>query len=110
MPHAEIKHSADLAFEADRLFAAIEDAINRHDPAAGECKCRAYPAATYRHTHMLVAITMLAKPNRNAAFTAAVMEDLERTIKAHLKQKCLFSLLVEYSPSTYVTNEHDPEG
>lgn len=110
MPHAELKYSEDLSFDADALLAAIEDTINRHDPAAGECKCRAYPAARFRHTHMLVAITMLAKPNRNAAFTAAVMEDLEQAIKAHLKQRCLFSLLVEYSPSTYVTKEHDPEG
>lgn len=106
MPHAELKHSQDLVFDAGDVFAAIEETIQRHDPGAGECKGRAYPSDRFRHSHMLVVITMLSKDHRDDAFTKALMADIEAEVKGRLHQDCFFSLLIEYSTSYYVTNTH----
>ncbi|MDW4551566.1 hypothetical protein R5H32_19655 [Defluviimonas sp. D31] len=108
MPHAEIKHSADLGFDAEKLFRTIEDTILRHDPNSGECKCRAYPAARYRHTHCLVSVSLLRKPHRDAAFTAALLADLDAAITAELAQPCFFSLGLSYSDDAYITRSHTP--
>ena len=106
MPHAELKHSSDLDFDAQAIFKTIEDTINDHDSGSGECKCRAYPSDSFHHSHLLVEVSLLPKPHRDEAFTAALLADLEQAIKAHLKQRCYFSLLVAYSLKSYVTNEH----
>lgn len=109
MPHAEVKHSADLEFDAEGLFRTIEETILKHDPASGECKCRAYPAARYRHTHCLVSVSMLTRPHRDAAFTRALLRDLEAEVRAHLAQPCFFSLGIAYSDDAYITTQHMPE-
>jgi hypothetical protein len=110
MPHAELKYSSDLTLDAAAVFEVIEATILEHDGASGACKCRAYPTDGFRHTHMIVSVSLLAKPNRNAAFTAALLADLETRIKAQVHQRCFFSVMVEYSPSSYITNLHDPVG
>ncbi|MDA9008462.1 hypothetical protein N9K16_00720 [Alphaproteobacteria bacterium] len=106
MPHAELKYSSDLDFDAQAIFVAIEDTINARDPNAGECKCRAYPTDVYHHSHILISVSLLPKAHRDDAFTAALIKELESAIKVHLKQTCYFSLLVEYSLKTYITNQH----
>ena len=110
MPHAELKHSQDLVFDAQEVFAAIEDTIKTHDPGAGPCKCRAYPSARFQHTHILVVITMLTKDHRDDAFTQRLMADIEAEVKQRLHQDCFFSLLIEYSSPYYVTNAHVASG
>ncbi|MEM7439636.1 MAG: hypothetical protein AAF393_08560 [Pseudomonadota bacterium] len=108
MPHADFKFSADMQLDLPDLFAFVEDALNDHDPEAGACKCRAYPAAHFHHTHLLVEVSCLAKPSRDAAWTAAVMQTLETGLKSRLTQPCQFSLKLIYSPSTYVTGPFVP--
>lgn len=108
MPHAELKYSSDLKIDATAILDVIEATILRHDDASGECKGRAFPASTYKYSHLLVSISMLSKPHRDEAFTGALMEDLETTIKTCLGQRCFFSLSLDYSNKSYVTNEHVP--
>ena len=108
MPHAEIKYSADLDLPLADLFQEIERTINAHDPSAGACKGRAFPARDFHHSHILVELSLLSKPNRGAAFTAALMDELERRIKALVPVPCAFSMALNYSGPTYVTNMHDP--
>jgi hypothetical protein len=108
MPHAELKYSDDLILDAGAILAEIEATILRHDAGSGACKGRAYPASVYHHSHVLVSVAMLTKEHRNEAFTAALLEDLERVIKARIKQHCHFSLGISYSTSAYVTNLHQP--
>jgi len=110
MPHCELKFSDDLDFDATAVLARVEEVINAHDPNAHECKGRAYPTSVYHRTHLMVTISLLTKPHRDEAFTRALMEDLETEIKAMLKQSCHFSMLIEYSPAYYLTNEHEVEG
>lgn len=81
MPHAGAKHSADLECDAEGLFRTIEETILKHDPASRKCKCRAYPAARYRHTHCLISVSMLTRPHRDAPFTQALMCDLEAAVR-----------------------------
>lgn len=106
MPHAELKYSDDLAIDTDSVFEAIENTILAHDSGSGDCKCRAYPTDQYRHTHVLVTVSMLTKAHRDAAFTENLMQDLESAVKKHLDQDCFFSLSLDYSSDYYVTNEH----
>lgn len=109
MPHVELKYSSDLRIDAGKMMALVEERINAHDPKAGECKGRAYPTDQFHHTHLLVEVGMLTKPHRDAAFTAAVRDDLERSIKACLSQRCYFSLGISYSDDVYITNEFVPD-
>lgn len=108
MPHAELKYSSDLDIDAAEVLEVIETIILRHDSASGECKGRAYPSETFRHTHMLVSVSLLSKPHRDRAFSEALMADLEKSVKACLGQTCFFSLSLTYSGEFYVTNEHTP--
>ncbi|PSL21353.1 hypothetical protein [Shimia abyssi] len=109
MPHAELKYSADLEIDAEKVLQLIEERINVHDPAAGECKGRAYPSNVYHHTHILVELSLLTKPHRDAAFSEALREDIERAIKECLCQRCYFSLAIKYSDALYMTNVFDPK-
>lgn len=109
MPHAELRFSSDMEIDADDILASIEETILRHSPEAGACKGRAYPAEIFRHTHFLANVGLLSKPGRDAAFTAALIADLETEIKKRLPQRCYFSLDVRFSGHDYVTNEHVPE-
>lgn len=108
MPHVEVNYTNDLNIDFNALFVAIETAINQLDASAGDCKSRAYPCITYRHSHILITVSFLKKPHRDDDFTKKMTQTLELTIKKHLPQPCYFSLLVEYNPLQYVTNRHNP--
>ena len=108
MPHADLKYSADMEFDARAMLQGIEDVLNALDPEAGKCKGRAYPAEVFLHRHLLVEVHMLAKPMRDAAFTARAMAALEAEIKRHVSQACEFSLKILYAPSTYITHAYTP--
>lgn len=110
MPHAEIKYSDDLELDAEAILGDIEATILRHDAESGACKGRAYPAAQYRYRHVLITVSMLSRPHRDAAFTEALLHDLEGAIKTRIAQRCHFSLGIAYSDSAYVTNLHQPGG
>lgn len=107
MPHAELRYSSDLEIDAAAMLARIEEVIQAHDAGSGECKGRAYPAESFHHTHLLVSLSLLSKPHRDAAFTGALMADVEAAVKAMLPQSCFFSLGLEYSEAYYVTNRHE---
>lgn len=108
MPHVELKYSTDLPIDVDDLFDALVDVILAHAPDAGAIKCRAYPAAHSREDHMLVDVSMLAKPNRNSQFSTAILADLEKAIKAKIPVPCYLTVGLNYSPATYLTNDHKP--
>lgn len=108
MPHAEIKFSADIKLDAAAILARIEQVIQHHDAGSGECKGRAYPAAVFHHSHVLVDISMLPKDHRDQAFVDALMFDLEQAITAMIPVPCFFSLNVGFSGVGYVTGAHHP--
>ncbi|MCT4559554.1 MAG: hypothetical protein N4A61_16020 [Pelagimonas sp.] len=107
MPHAELKYSADLALDVPVVLRDIEAIIARHDSGAGACKGRGYAASDYHHTHLLVTLNLLTKPHRDAAFSQALMADIEAGVKAHLTQSCHVSLALHYSDAYYITNFHE---
>ncbi|QGX97937.1 hypothetical protein EI983_06460 [Roseovarius faecimaris] len=107
MPHAELRYSSDLQIDAAAVLARIEEVIQAHDAGSGACKGRAYPAQVFHHTHCLLTLSLLTKPHRDAAFTHALMADVEAAVKAMIPQSCYFSLGLEYSGATYVTNRHE---
>ena len=110
MPHVEIKYSDNVEFDMDKVFDAIEEVINKKDNSAGECKSRAYPCSQYKYAHILVTVTLLTKPHRDKIFTQKLSSEIEKVIKAHLKQSLYFSLNIEYSLNYYTTNIHSIEG
>lgn len=107
MPHAELRYSSDLEIDAAAILARIEEVIQAHDAGSGACKGRAYPADRFHHTHCLVSLGLLRKPHRDAAFTQALMADVEAAVKALIPQSCYFSLGLDYNEATYVTNRHE---
>lgn len=107
MPHAELRYSGDLEIDARAVLARIEEVIQAHDAGSGVCKGRAYPAQVFHHTHCLVSLSLLAKPHRDAAFTEALMADVEAAVKLMLPRSCHFSLGLEYGGAYYVTNRHE---
>ena len=68
MPHAEIKYFADLSLDTDVIFDLIEQVLNEHDSSSGVCKGQAYPASSFKHTHVLFEISILRKPHLDEAF------------------------------------------
>lgn len=110
MPHAEIKYSDNLEIDVQKAFSLIEDIINDFDSNTGECKCRAYPSPQFKYPHVLITIAMLTKPYRDEAFTAELMQALENGLKALLTQSCYFSLQIDYSLTSYITNMHVVDG
>ncbi|MFT7684426.1 MAG: 5-carboxymethyl-2-hydroxymuconate isomerase [Moritella dasanensis] len=110
MPHVEIKYTDNLDIDTDTIFNVIEGIITENDSGAGECKSRAYPCSQYKYPHMLVTVSLLTKPHRDAAFTYKLSDQIEHAIKLNLKQSLYFSLTIEYSPAYYSTNIHLVEG
>mmetsp|Transcript_18519 Transcript_18519/g.30335 ORF Transcript_18519/g.30335 Transcript_18519/m.30335 type:complete len:109 (+) Transcript_18519:7155-7481(+) len=108
MPHAELKYSNDISLDAPSILARIETVIQNHDPDSGACKGRAYPAAEFHHTHVIVDISMLPKAHRDQAFVNALQSDLATAIKAMIPVPCYFSLNIGFSGSGYLTTEHHP--
>ncbi|GAA6195745.1 hypothetical protein [Pseudophaeobacter sp.] len=103
MPHAEIKYSSDLQLDSAAILAEIETIILRHDGGAGACKGRAYPTDEFHHSHVTVSVSLLVKPHRDAAFSAALLSALEQAVSAMLPRPCEFSFGLHYSTPHYVT-------
>lgn len=110
MPHAELSYSADLEIDAPAILKRIEDVIQSHDAGSGACKGRAYPAAEFHHSHILVSLSLLTKSHRDEAFTRALMADIETAVKQMITPACFFSLSLSYSDAHYVTNFHAGRG
>jgi hypothetical protein len=108
MPHADLKYSSDLQFDAEAVLAAVERTILRNDAGSGECKGRAYPAHIFHHSHCILNVSMLSKPYRDSAFTKALLRDLETELGRHLLKRCFLSLGIQYSDDNYTTTEHIP--
>jgi hypothetical protein len=108
MPHADLKYSNDLKIDPTSILRDIEQVIQSVDPSSGLCKGRAYPAAVFHQTHILVNISLLPKPHRDNAFTQNLLELLERQIKSHLTQACQFSLGITYTDQGYITGAFTP--
>lgn len=106
MPQLDVKYSSNLVFDAPKMLREVERTIAEVDSAAGQCKGRAYPTSSYHHTHIMVSVAMLPKPHRDDAFSEKMLTALETTIKSFLTQDCAFSLQLDYTPKTYVTNQH----
>jgi|JI9StandDraft_1071089.scaffolds.fasta_scaffold04512_6 5-carboxymethyl-2-hydroxymuconate isomerase len=105
MPHLEIKYSADIELDVNVLFDQIESAINELDPSAGVCKSRAYPAKSYKHSHVMIEVWLLLKQHRNHAFTQALLKRLKDCVKKKVADHCYISVQLHYRDANYVTIE-----
>ncbi len=82
MPQADLFYSEGVAARFPELLGKIENAILEVDDRSGECKGRAHKVVDYNHPHVLLRVSMLPKPHRDAAFAAKLTErllDLTRT-------------------------------
>ncbi|MDB4841086.1 hypothetical protein OAH73_00675 [Planktomarina sp.] len=107
MPHADLKYSPDLSFDPQAMFEAIKQTILAYDSGSGDCKCRSYPAEAGNHTHLLIEISMLSKPHRDAGFTRAQRDTIAAAVKKQLQQSYYISLAVIYSDAMYLTDRHE---
>ncbi|MEP3347866.1 MAG: hypothetical protein ABJN34_02540 [Litoreibacter sp.] len=105
MPHAEIKYSADMNLDTQAMMGLIETTISNHDSGAGAVKSRAYRIEDYRHTHVIINITVLPKAHRDAEFMNALLNDLSSGLKAMIDQACAFSLELHFNGAYYATDD-----
>ena len=110
MHHAELCYSSALSLDPAQVLARVEEVLQANEPGSGACKGRAYPADVFHHTHFLARVSLLAKPHRDAAFIAALSQDLEAAIKACISEPCAFTLDISFSSQIYVTNQHEGAG
>ncbi|WP_298261500.1 hypothetical protein [uncultured Litoreibacter sp.] len=103
MPHAEIKYSADLTLDTQAMMALIETTIANHDSGAGAVKSRAFQVGDYKHSHVIINITLLPKAHRDADFMNALMGDLSAGLKGVVDQPCAFSLELSFNGPYYHT-------
>ena len=107
MPHADLKYSPDLSFDPQAMFETIKQTILAYDSGSGDCKSRSYPAEAGNHTHLLIEISMLSKPHRDAGFTRAQRDTIAAAVKKQLQQSYYISLAVIYSDAMYLTDRHE---
>lgn len=105
MPQIDLKYSSDLSLDVDTIFEAIEQVINQSDSSAGACKSRAYPAVSYKHTHVLVEVALLRKPHRDEAFTQGLLIQLQQAVAQYFPKDCWFALDLCYAGNYYVTTK-----
>lgn len=105
MPHAEIKYSADLNLDTQGMMGLIETTIGNHDSGAGAVKSRAFKIEDYRHSHVIINITVLPKAHRDTAFMNALLKDLSAGLKAQIDQACAFSLELHFNGAYYATDD-----
>lgn len=105
MPHLEIKYSADIELDVKSLFDQIESTINELDSSAGACKSRAYPAKSYKHSHVMIEVWFLPKPHRNHEFTRILLKELTNCVKTRIINHCYVSVQLYYRDANYVTIE-----
>ena len=103
MPQADLKYSTDLEFDTAEVLRGIEGIIARHDDGAGACKGRAYPAAVYHHSHVLLELTVLQKPHRDKAFCDALVADLVGFIEGYLPSGTERAVELHFASPRYVT-------
>ena len=105
MPHMDLKYSSDLDINTAALFEAVERTLQAHDDNTGPCKCRAYPADAYHHSHCLIELRMFAKRERDAAFLAGLVKALEEVLIKYLTSDCCISVMISFSEPAYITRE-----
>lgn len=105
MPQADLKYSADLVLDAPALLAEVEAVILRHDGGAGACKGRAYPAAGFHHSHVLLEVGILDKPHRDQAFCAALLADLTALLDAALPTGTERAVALSFATAHYTTGK-----
>lgn len=105
MPQLEIRYSADIEIDTSVLFEKIESTINSLDSSAGVCKARAYPAHSYRHSHVLIDLWLLPKKHRDHAFNQTLLKVLRDVVGKHVNAKCYLSVQLFYRDANYITIE-----
>jgi hypothetical protein len=87
-------------------LAAIENTINAQNSATGTGKPRLDRAQHSNPSHLLIKVSMLAKPYRDRDFIVEIRNATEPTVKAHLQQPCYFSLSISFFDHLQITNKY----
>ena len=103
MPQADLLYSADLDIDPSAIFAEVEAVILSRDPGAEQCRGRAYPAADFHHTHATLRVTFLPKPHRDEAYMRSMLNEIERVLKASIKQPCGIAVGLTFTGDYYRT-------
>lgn len=104
MPQVELKYSNNLKLYAEGIFQTIESVINDLDDSAGVCKSRAYPAAEYKHSHVLISVALLPKAHRDDGFMQNCVNSLKAALQQYMPEDIYFALDVFFSGKYYVTS------
>lgn len=104
MPHAQIKYTADMTLDTSAMLELIQTTIANHDAGAGICKGRASRIEDYKHTHVIINVTMLPKAHRDAEFMNTLLADMSAGLRAIVDQPCAFSLEIGFNGPYYVTD------
>lgn len=100
MPQADLYHTADQTPDADAL-ATIEKVIHDFDDSAGDCKGRLHPVETYHHSHMLLRLSMLAKPHRDVAYAEELGQHLVEALKPYGSAPVTISVQIRFDLEHY---------
>ena len=104
MPQINMLYSSDIkTVDFHKFFSDMEVIINEHDPSAGICKSRAYPADIYLHTHIDVSVFLIKKKHRDEKFMRELQEKLISVCKDHIPLNCLYSINLTFSGDYYFT-------
>lgn len=109
MPHAELKYSSDLDFDARKLLTDIEALLQEIDANSGPCKGRAYPAAVFNHTHVLINVQLFAAKNRGLDFVENALARIKALAESAVAKPCFITVELTFSPLGYTTGKYDPE-
>jgi 5-carboxymethyl-2-hydroxymuconate isomerase len=105
MPHVELKYSDNLKLNSTEIFDTIETVVNTLDSSTGNCKSRAYPTTIYKHSHLLISISLLTKPHRDDAFSQQLSHNILAAIQPLLNTSAALSIELRYMNDSYITTQ-----
>lgn len=104
MPKVDLKFSSDINLDTISIFDTIEKVINQFDEKAGACKSRAYPAAYYKHTHVLISISLLKKIHRDEDFMQKLLHQLKSNLIRFIPSNCYYAIDLFFIGDYYFTD------
>ena len=102
MPQADLYYSADQDLSVRECLAEIERVISGLDSRAGTTKGRGHRIEDFHHSHVYLVVSMLPKPDRDAAYASKVGNALSDALRARLHEGSQLNVNIRFDLEHYV--------
>lgn len=101
MPQADLHYTADQSLNAPALLAEIERIIHANDDTSGYCKGRGHRIEAFHHSHLLLRLSMLPKPHRDADYARDLGAKLATALQTQATAPCAVNVQIRFDLEHY---------